>query len=741
MKERKVSLEKITLCYLAFPWLIFVLGWFRPWLGILSVGILIGAIFLGWRKLDASPSDPWIAAGLIALCWTILCWSGGYGGANLSWLKSHALLTDLTLRSWPVAYMSKTPAGFSPLVNEIAYQLPAAALGKWMGMTVAEAALFLWTLLGATLSFLWLIRLVQGVYWKILILFIVLGGMDWIGDVLYSNHIFEGTHWAEDWSSLWMYISNTGLFFSFPAHALSGWILAGCWMDSLQREKEIGPLLLIWILSALWSLPVAVGFTPFVGVAIYIRRSSLKLEKFIALIPAVFLILVLGFYYFSKHPLFPFHWMAGREDVFVIWPKLIWFYLVEFGFFAYLSQRKMDKNETLWRRVSLAILLIGPWLVGGEDEGGMALVVIPALFVFWIFVMRSFGERKNDFIGKIFTLCILIGSFSAVSAFSKNLAYSKWKFPDLLETRRTSQINRWPPASILGEGHSIFFSYFSKDFKGMNFAGRLYSTMADQAEAIIDAENYGNATRIEFRQNLVWARGGMIVNNGFGSIPGDSLDYNFKVNNSLDKYRVTVIYATEQEGAELKLEVDGTSVGSLACASTQEWWEFRHASLDLASLSSGTHTLKIISNGININLDSILVSSRESTHINIEAEAYTNKTRLNHIQEIPPASGGAIVANGFGSSPKDVLKYSFHWETPARVSVVISYATERSDASYDLLLDGNQKGSVHFMKTPTWGSFQTASFSLGTVAAGPHELSLQSNGANVNFDHFGLWAE
>jgi hypothetical protein len=181
---------------------------------------------------------------LIALLLLGISGVGGYGYQDTDWLKHNAILKDLVTRPWPVVYRLRGEQ--APLVYYIAYYLPAALLGKLGEWTLANQALFLWSLIGLVLAMLWFLILSRQAAFTVVLLFVLFSGLDVVGQVIARSvvaplrpEIWSILRWdhIEQWSVGWQYSSNVTLLFWVPHQALAGWIGAGLLMHMILHSS------------------------------------------------------------------------------------------------------------------------------------------------------------------------------------------------------------------------------------------------------------------------------------------------------------------------------------------------------------------------------------------------------------------------------------------------------------------------------------------------------------------------
>lgn len=171
----------------------------------------------------------------LGLLWAVLA-SGTHHGlhAAADWQVRDAVLRDLSLPPWPVAYavgerewLLRAPLG---------YYMPAALAGRALGFGAAQAALYLWTALGLGLALLLLDVLARriapsrrGAFALFALVFVVFGGFDIIPNVILDSRAGVGAFasWGrggEWWDRVFQYSGHVTLLVWAPNHALPAWL-------------------------------------------------------------------------------------------------------------------------------------------------------------------------------------------------------------------------------------------------------------------------------------------------------------------------------------------------------------------------------------------------------------------------------------------------------------------------------------------------------------------------------------
>lgn len=672
-------------------------------------------------------------AGVSAV-WTILAWSGS--GFNPDQNHNISLLSDLIDFPWPLSFVTPLEGVVKPFVGDIGYFLPAAFVGKLSGWTSAQVVFVFYTFFGIFLALVWFSKILARFPKVASIVFIFLGGMDILGQILLLQNFPSGTSIVEGWTGVWYYLSNSTLLFSIPQCGLPGWIVTGMLMWEILHEKEIQGGVLAVVLVSLWSPLVAIGLLPFLLIAGIKRKLKLASLETVG----ATLLCVLPFLYYSSAPdSLPHGWIHPVLNLYWTWPRLIWFYLFEFALIAVTLRPSLIREKGL-KTIAIAatvVLLILPFYLYSDARDVTMKVSIPSLFAFWTLVSLNLFEQPRDLNWRFLLLFCFFGAFSSIGLFSQAISNVRQGLPYLSETQVISNRMQWFERYILGDVNSPFFRFFSKKINPDKIQHVRWTEMGPSKDIFIEAEHYENQTRINHVQECPVAHNNKIVNRDFGSSPKDELEYTFSTGKNIAVGILSVYYATMINQARLSIFLDGNRIGDLSCDNTGGWWNFSRAEFLLRSLPAGTHRLVVKSNGGNVNLDVFAIKILESYVAAIEGEEYENKPKDTHVQACRVAMGGYIVDREFGALPNDFLRYSF--DLPRQLyngMLAISYATMDEGALYDIFIDETKVATVPLRNTHGWWKFTEKYVLLPRIESGPHVLTVRSNGVRVNFDTF-----
>jgi hypothetical protein len=270
-------LDRAAIAYLTLPLVIFLATWLQWWVAVpllicmaYSLRPMLAALPAASR-LPVTPLQLWVA--VVAGCgWTILGGADHLVFANADWHVRDSVLHDLVFSPWPVGY-GVVDGEASLLRAPVAFYLPAALVGKTLGLSTAHIAMGAWTAAGATLFLLQVLSLTSSrlrVVVSVTLVVIFFSGLDIVGSLLNDGPRFRSdwnltTH-LEWWAGKFQYSSMSTQLFWVPNHALGGWLCIGLLCRSERGGiHALNSLLPISVVAlALWSPLTAVGLIPFV---------------------------------------------------------------------------------------------------------------------------------------------------------------------------------------------------------------------------------------------------------------------------------------------------------------------------------------------------------------------------------------------------------------------------------------------------------------------------------------------
>lgn len=455
-----------ALLYIALPNFIFLGGWLRlPW-AIAAVLLLCVALgqFLhhtNWRQ------QPYSAAAFLlivvaAFLWSSLGGAGHFFYANPDWHVRDTVLGDLVFTAWPPSY-SVVDGYHHILRSAIGYFLPAAVIGKLVGIGSVDIALYLWTAIGTSL-FLLLLPLPRRAGLPLIILLsivVAFSGMDYLGIVLVTGDrpIFP---LRLEWWVPFSYSSFSGQLLWAPNHALPLWLITALFYRHWGNSRFPGLVTLLLPLLVIWTPFAVAGILPFVAIAVLrwfyqgktVRDWQLTVPQVLTAIIVTYVSLRLMTLDITAITSGSTADLSPKKGHFVL--DYLIFVLMEFAVLGLLIGRQLrDSFGLYW----LAFILLAaiPLYHFGPSNDTMLRLSIPCLVILLIATLRLVGDwwaqpgsMPLSIVAPAAVLVLLIGAFTPVN-----------------ELWRAVTFHRQPP----NYGESLVEA--QKGFEAPHYVGRL----------------------------------------------------------------------------------------------------------------------------------------------------------------------------------------------------------------------------------------------------------------------------
>ncbi len=301
-------LQRISILYLAIPFIIFCMGWLRLSVAVPAVIIILFAL---WQLFKNSPTLTFhfpLSTRSAAFClllagtWLLLSGVGGYTFQNWDHHWRNAVLHDLINYDWPVFYATPETGPVKMLVYYVGYWLPSALVGKLLGWQAANFFLFLWTWLGVFLVSLHLASVLKTSPVKAALLLIFFSGMDVLGTLFlapeYPTLLPAVTH-LEVWNGSLQYSSFTTQLFWVFNQAIPAWLC----ISLLADESPITNKLFTFSLCFFFAPLAAVGLLPYVLIELIKQtdfKSPFKNLRWDILLAAIISFLLSSFFFASN---------------------------------------------------------------------------------------------------------------------------------------------------------------------------------------------------------------------------------------------------------------------------------------------------------------------------------------------------------------------------------------------------------------------------------------------------------
>jgi hypothetical protein len=739
-RPRWVSLEVLSVFYLAFPWPFFLWGWFQPsWATIGTVVIILGLamFYLSWEPDSKEGSLPLLDLLIIlimALLWCALSGLGGFAFRNAGMMKTDALLAELIFQRWPASY---SMASSSPalLTMPLGFFLPAAFVGKLWGWNTGLAVEALWAVIGLSLSFGWFLRLVGRPDPRLLFLFVLFGGLDIIGASFFGGQLPSGTTHLEWWARFWQLPSQTTLLFWMTEVAIPAWLATGLliWLAFIKREFK--NFFFLYSLLPLWSVGVFIGLLPFVGLAVYRTRG--KGTKTVQNLLFGSYLLMLGIAFYCTFPTdysLPNSLLGGV--LYDNWPTLILFYLIEFGVYAAVCGRSFffDWDDSwLMGAVLFGSLSIFPTLFIGNANRIFSDAATPSLFLFCVGLTAALWRIPAGFQRRLLVLLLFIGALPSISEITRAFSYGRLFPTSLDEVNHVDRRELFQEYSLVGPSVSGVRKLFLK--QPVDTSRETPPDILPPNAIAVDANQYENISdmpsRVDAGVNL--EHQSVIL----GPSVDSCLSYVVRIPAHFPRARIAFIASTLSPSSDVQVSIDGDFVRKVRFLFTGAKQNLTRTTMDVGYLTAGSHSICLQACGSAVNLSTIYIFNDSREDLVIEAEDNVNETSLNHVVPLYFASGGRIINHDFGASSGHWLQYEFNVDSDVEKGILlISYATERNGVILLPSINGESLGPVSCRNTLGWDAFKDVAVSLPPLKAGPYNLVIRCNGVNVNLDRF-----
>ena len=452
-------LDRVVIAYLLLPLPLFLFGWLVLWAAVPLVLCVLYALrpLMASLPMDA-PRFPisrlhLTTACLVGCLWTVFGGIGHFFFANTDWHIRDSVLHDLVVSPWPVGY-GVFDGVESLLRAPLGYYMPAALVGKALGLWMAHLAMGLWTAAGVALFLLQVLSLTPsrtGVALAVIAIIVFFSGFDVLGQIISSPRFLASwtiTQHLEWWAGAYQYSSMTTQLFWVPNHALGGWLVIGLLARDSRRSPLEALLPMILIAAALWSPLSALGLVPFI---LFKVLNGATRDRLLALLhprvwgPALLVGLVIAGFLTLDSARLPAILTITTDDFTMGVLRQLQFFLLEVGLIGFTVLALRWSWEIA---LALVVLLILPLVNFGPGNDLVMRASIPSLAVLAIGVCRVLTEKSadpKDVRKKLVLGCMLaVGAVTPVQEFARAILFPTWPV-DLEATLIGAACGRYPP--------------------------------------------------------------------------------------------------------------------------------------------------------------------------------------------------------------------------------------------------------------------------------------------------------
>ena len=403
--------------YIALPFLIFVLGWVKWYISIPAALFILYALYRMLKK----DCDLWLPAwnkdtirlGLLIVIvigiWIYFSGVGGMAYQNTDHRWRNQIFQMLVNYDWPLVkdVTIDNVTETRGMIYYIGFWLPAALVGKLLGLRAGYLFQMVWALLGITLIYYYICAFFKKLSIYPLLAFIFFSGLDIIGVYMRNNDMSGLTNHEhiDFWCGIAQYSSMSTLLFWVFNQAIYAWLI----LCIIFAQKDNRHIVFIWSLAMINATFPFVGMIPFV---IYkmIKNNRQKSVSFKERIPLFFkgVCTIENIFAGGFVGIISFIYLIGNISAQKVNPTLSsqvysttgflflasFFFLVEAGFYLFVMY-PYQKNNILYYIV-IIILVICPYIRVGSGADFCMRASIPALFVMYLLFIDTFSKSIHD---------------------------------------------------------------------------------------------------------------------------------------------------------------------------------------------------------------------------------------------------------------------------------------------------------------------------------------------------------
>ena len=425
MNDYSKKMSKILVVYIALPIVIFLLGWIKPLISIPATAVVIYCLYnilkdkdmlLNTVNITKRDFEILTLAFLIILFWVYFSGIGRFVFQNDDHVYRNAIFEMLVNNEWPIiktfAYEGlDTPFMF---VYYIGFWLPAALVGKVLGITAGYYFQAVWATIGIWLFYYLVCCYLDKISLLPLIVFVFFSGLDAVGCAIFNEAYTTiiGTEHLEWWMSGMQFSSFTTQLFWVFNQAIPAWILT---LTVLMQRKSNYIVFLLGSSLIFCPFPF-VGVLPFVAYVIIrdytqdknIKRVLLDIFSKENILGGGITGLITFFYLKTNSSGQHLIFMPGEVNYkYGFLFCLIFFVFIEIGVYVISIYKYQRKNPLLY--IALLFLCTCPLIQIGYGVDYCMRVCIPAQVVIFILVVDTIyqAKMKKDLV-VCATICVIL---------------------------------------------------------------------------------------------------------------------------------------------------------------------------------------------------------------------------------------------------------------------------------------------------------------------------------------------
>jgi len=475
----------VTVCsytFLALPFFIFALLYLKPLLGI-PAAICIGISFVLAVRTTNIPCDfsfsknekiKLLIVFLVILIWVFMSGIGKFVWQNPPDLPArNTMFKMLVEKPWPVSTI--VDGKEYKFVYYFAFWLPAALVGKVLGLGAGFVFQYIWAVLGVSCAFMLVCLLRNKITFTSFIIFIFFSGLDYIGVTLHEQYILNPvirSH-IEWWSRYFQYSSMTTQLFWVFNQIIPAWVAVSLVLTQKNNKNIVfiaGTLFLNATIPFMGLLPVAAYI-----VIRNINANSMLKKGAASSLRDVFTFQniagggiagIVSFLFFASNMTSQTFSLLYSGDIkyFLYYVEFI---VLEAGVYLVLIFERQKRNPLFY---IIAICLLCFPLFYIPDYNFVIRGSIPALFVLMLMVideLETLGKSKKR---SLLIIVLIVGSITPLAEIRRTVYHTlhRDELPVFSEERTmktragTAKKDGSPAYTYLGYGDSFFFKYLAR---------------------------------------------------------------------------------------------------------------------------------------------------------------------------------------------------------------------------------------------------------------------------------------
>jgi len=444
----KIWLDKlmthVAYFYIITPFLLFCYGWLRWYYALGMTIVLVVSYLLSIKstkefiKTDVRKHTGKIIAALAIII--IIVFFSGIGEYSYQ-VEDHqfrnSMLHDLVTHKWPFRLNERGDNAYlgRPVlyIYYIEYWFPAALVGKLLGWKAANFFLYLWTVIGVTITFYFLCRYFKRFSLRVLFIFFFFNGLYLIVSFFKFPVVSVITSDYQLWSGdMLLAGSSIDSLFWIYNQIITPWIIIIFILNNLPKQN----IFFLYALCYLHGPFTFIGFFPFLAI-ILIKDLFAK-----QIIPQPFIQRILPYLSFQNLVAAPlillvgYLFLSGSTSVQTLFfehvrlIKYAAFISVSFGIIALLLFNKYKKEPLFYATVIMLSVLPLVGMGNIQPFTFCARVSLAPQFILMLLTAKFVLEEGNILLKKLVVTYLILGTIEPALELGRSVVFTVGYYVD-----------------------------------------------------------------------------------------------------------------------------------------------------------------------------------------------------------------------------------------------------------------------------------------------------------------------